>query len=69
MKKLILAGLTAALLGSSALVPQADARCWWNAYGWHCWHPHAWLWHRHYWHPYAYYWHPHYWHYRPYAWR
>jgi hypothetical protein len=63
MKKLVLAGLAAVLLSSAAMVPQAEARCWVNAYGWHCWHPHAW-WHRHHWHPYA-----GYWHYHPYAWR
>ncbi len=63
MKKLVLAGLTAVLIGSAAMVPQAEARCWVNAYGWHCWHPHAWY-HRHYWHPYARYWHhPYAWHY------
>jgi hypothetical protein len=64
MRNLILAGVAAVLLGSAALVPQADARCWWNGYSWHCWYPHAAWWHRHYWHPYAWYWHHH-----PYAWR
>jgi len=61
MKKLILAGLAAFMLGSAAMIPQAEARCWVNAYGWHCWHPHVWWHHRH-WHHYAY------WH-HPYAWR
>jgi hypothetical protein len=54
MKNLLLAALAAVTLGSAAMVPQADARCWWNGYGWHCWHPHGWWAYRHhYWHPYA----------------
>ncbi|HUC71639.1 MAG TPA: hypothetical protein VMS01_10645 [Stellaceae bacterium] len=71
MKKLILAGFAAVLLGTAAMVPQAEARCWVTPYGWHCWHPHAWWWyHQRHWHPYAYYWHPYgYWHHHPYAWR
>jgi hypothetical protein len=56
MRQMILGGLAALLLGTAALVPQAEARCWWNGFAWHCWHPHA------YWHP----WHPRYYH--PYAW-
>ncbi|MBV8120431.1 MAG: hypothetical protein JO081_10920 [Alphaproteobacteria bacterium] len=62
MRKLILGGLTALLLGTAALIPQAEARCWWNGYSWHCWHPHAWWWHRQYYHPYAWNWrhHPYY---------
>jgi hypothetical protein len=66
MRKLLFGGLAALLLGSAALVPQAEARCWWNGYGWHCWHPHVYWWHPHYYHPYAYWHHPHYryaWHY------
>ncbi len=67
MRKLLFGGLAALLLGSAALVPQAEARCWWNGYAWHCWHPHAYWWrHPHYYHPYAYWHHPHYryaWHY------
>ena len=65
MRKLVFGGLAALLLGGAVLVPQAEARCWWNGYGWHCWYPHAYRWHPHYYHPYAY-WHPHYhyaWHY------
>jgi hypothetical protein len=62
MKKLVLAGFAALLIGTSAMVPQAEARCWVNAYGWHCWHPHAWWWHHHhYWHHYAWYGYHHYW--------
>jgi cation transport regulator ChaC len=61
MKKLVLAGFAAALLGTAAMVPQAEARCWVNAYGSHCWHPHAWY--HHHWRTYAY------WHHHPYAWR
>lgn len=62
MRKSILGGLAALFLGTAALVPQAEARCWWNGYGWHCAPPHAywwrpWRWH----HPYAH------WHYHHYA--
>ncbi len=65
MKRLILAGFAAVLLGTAAMIPQAEARCWWNGFGWHCWYPHAWYWHHH---PYAYWHHPYAWHHR-YAWR
>jgi hypothetical protein len=60
MRKLVFCGLTALLLGSAALVPQAEARCWWSGHGWHCWYPHAYRWHPHYYHPYAYWHHPYY---------
>jgi hypothetical protein len=63
MKKLVLASLVALTVASAALVPQAEARCWWNGYAWHCWHPHARWWRYHYYRPYAWYWHHH-----PYAW-
>jgi hypothetical protein len=64
MKKILLVALTALFIGSAALASPAEAQCWWNAYGWHCWHPHAWWWRHHrYWHHYA--WHGHW---RPYAW-
>jgi hypothetical protein len=69
MRKLLFGGLAALLLGSAALVPQAEARCWWNGFAWHCWHPHAYWWHPwhpHYYYSYAYWHHPHYryaWHY------
>jgi hypothetical protein len=64
MRKIILAALAVVLLGSTALAPPAEARCWWNGYGWHCWHPHAWWWRRHhYWNGYAWYGYPHYWRY------
>ena len=55
MKRFLLAGFAAALLATATMVPQAEARCWWNGYGWHCWYPHAWYWHHH---PYAYWHHP-----------
>ena len=45
MRKLVFCGLTALLLSSAALVPQAEARCWWSGHGWHCWYPHAYRWH------------------------
>lgn len=64
MKRLLLAGLAAVLLGSATMIPQAEARCWWNGFGWHCWYPHAWYWHHY---PYAYWHHPYAWHHR-YAW-
>jgi hypothetical protein len=61
MRKIMLGALAAILLGSAALAPPAEARCWWTGYGWHCWHPHAWWWHhRHYWHHYAWYGYPRY---------
>jgi hypothetical protein len=73
MRKMILGGFTALLLGTAALVPQAEARCWWNGFAWNCSYPHRW------WGPHTYWWHPwhhryyhHYaWygHHRPYAWR
>jgi len=63
MRKILLAALAAVLLGSATLASPAEARCWWDGYGWHCWHPHAWWWrHHHYWHHYAGYGHPYYWH-------
>jgi hypothetical protein len=55
MKKFVLAAVAAVVLSSAALSSPAEARCLWNGYGWHCWHPHAWGWHHHhYWGPYAY---------------
>ncbi len=70
MRKLVLGALTAFLLGTAALVPQAEARCWWNGFAWHCWYPHGYWWRRHAWwgyphyyHPYAWYWRHHYPHY------
>ena len=55
MRKIIIATLATFLIGTAALVQQAEARCWWNGYHWHCWYPgHAWWWrHNHpYWHHY-----------------
>jgi hypothetical protein len=69
MRKIMLAGLAAFLLGTAALASPAEARCWWNVYGLHCWYPrHSWWWHHHrYWHHHGYAWwryhHPYY------AWR
>ncbi len=71
MKNFALATLAALLLATAALVPKAEARCWWNGYHWRCGYPQARYWHNYYHHPYAY-WrhHPHaYWNYHPYAWR
>ncbi len=39
------------LVGVAASQP-ADAACYWNGYGWHCWHPH----HHAYWHHRHHYW-------------
>jgi hypothetical protein len=49
MKKIVIAALAAFLLGTAALSTPAEARCWWNGYAWHCWHPHdSWRYqHRH----------------------
>jgi hypothetical protein len=53
--KFILGALAAAtlLVGVAASQP-AEARCFWNGFGWQCWHhPHYWGgWHRHYYRPY-----------------
>jgi|GEM_PF-1143867 hypothetical protein len=69
MKRLLLAAVAVVLLGSAALVPEAQARCWWNGYGWHCWYPQAEWWRPHPWwrhhHPYAW----RHWRHHPYAWR
>jgi hypothetical protein len=55
MKKIVIATLAALLLGTAALSTPAEARCWWNGYAWHCWHPHSWWWyHHHQWGPYGY---------------
>ena len=72
MKRIMLAGLAAFLLGTAAFAQPAEARCWWNGYSWHCWHPHAWWWHHHrpYWHHYGWghgpYWRHYGWGYGPY---
>jgi len=49
MKKIVIAALAAFVLGTAALSTPAEARCWWNGYAWHCWHPHdSWRYqHRH----------------------
>jgi hypothetical protein len=49
--KFILGALAAvALLVGVAASQPAEARCFWNGFGWECWHhPHYWGgWHRHY---------------------
>jgi hypothetical protein len=69
MTKTILGGLMALLLASAALVPQAQARCWWNGFAYHC-VPTARYWHYRYYRPYAYYHHQyHHYYYRGYAYR
>lgn len=54
--KVILSTLAVAMLAGALFVQPAEARCWWNGYQWHCWHPHhSWYWHHHHrhdWHPY-----------------
>ncbi|HEX3863914.1 MAG TPA: hypothetical protein VHY35_19700 [Stellaceae bacterium] len=49
--KYVLGALTAiTLLAGVAAAQPAEARCYNNGYGWHCWHhSHHWH-HRHYWH-------------------
>jgi hypothetical protein len=32
----ILGAVAAAMLALMVLAPQAEARCWWNGYRWHC---------------------------------
>jgi hypothetical protein len=52
--RFILGALAAVMLlaGVSAAQP-AEARCFFNCYSWHCWHPHYHGdWHHHYWRPY-----------------
>ena len=41
MRKIVIATLVAFLLGTAATAQPAEARCWWNGYAWHCWHPHS----------------------------
>ena len=53
MKKIVIATLAAFLLGAAVTAQPAEARCEWNGYAWHCWHPYAWWWHHHHhWGPY-----------------
>ena len=61
MRKFILATLAALMIGTAAFAQPAEARCWWNGYSWHCWHPQAWWWRHH--HPY---WRHYGWGYGPY---
>ena len=39
MKKIVIATVAAFVLGTAALASPAEARCSWNGYAWHCWHP------------------------------
>jgi hypothetical protein len=43
--------LAAVLLVGVLSIHPADAACWWNGYGWNCWHPWHYA-HWGYWHPY-----------------
>ncbi len=56
MKKIVIATLAAFVLGTAALSSPAEARCWWNGYAWHCWHPDGGWWHHryHHWGPHPY---------------
>ena len=66
MRKFVLATLAALAIGTAAFAQPAEARCWWNGFAWHCWHPHAWYWrHHHPWHAWGY--GPHWWHHHHYA--
>jgi hypothetical protein len=50
MTKIAIGTLTAlALLVGAAVVQPAQARCWWNGYGWVCVQPHHWWWRHPYW--------------------
>jgi len=52
--KFILSALAAVtlLVGVAAAQP-AEARCFWNGFGWECHHHYGpWAWHRHHWRPY-----------------
>jgi hypothetical protein len=56
MMKFVLGALAAVtLLAGVASAQPADARCFRDGYGWHCWHPHPWHhwdhwgWHHHDW--------------------
>ncbi|MBO0739481.1 MAG: hypothetical protein J2P48_23575 [Alphaproteobacteria bacterium] len=76
MKRFVLAGLTAFLLGTALLSSPAEARCWWNGFSWQCWGPHPVWWHHpHPWwrgHPAAWGWRGHpgwWWRGHPAAWR
>ncbi len=42
--KLVLCTLAAILLIGTFTVHPADAACWWNGWGWQCWHPHYYRW-------------------------
>jgi hypothetical protein len=65
--KILGAALVAVLLGSAAFSSEAEARCWWNGYSWHCnnWRPHHRYWHNGYGPGYGY---RHGWHRNPYNW-
>jgi hypothetical protein len=55
--KFILGALAAVtlLVGVAASQP-AEARCFWNGFGWQCYHPyHHWGWRHHYYRPYWWY--------------
>ena len=57
--KYILSALTAvALLVGVAASQPAEARCFWNGFGWECHHYGPWAWHRHhaFFHPRPYWW-------------
>ena len=51
--KYILSALAAVTLfvGVAASQP-AEARCFWNGFGWQCYHHGPWWWHRHHYRPY-----------------
>jgi hypothetical protein len=58
--KLILCTLAVFLIAGALLAHPADAACWWNGYGWHCWRPWHYA-HWGYWRPWG--WHPYWgWH-------
>jgi len=65
MRRFVLATLAALAIGTAAFAQPAEARCWWNGYSWHCWHPHGWWGYHHpYWRHYGYGYGPYWYHHR-----
>jgi hypothetical protein len=48
--KLILSIVAALMLIGAVAAPPAQAACWWNGYGWQCWHPYHHYWEGQRWH-------------------
>jgi hypothetical protein len=64
--KFLLSVIAAAMLLCAAMSTPAEARCWWNGWGWEC-APRYWGYYRSYYRPYGWGYHRHYWrHHRDY---